>query len=169
MAINSKFRRNGAVLTWQSSKARVDGENFFGFTGIDYEEKLERAIAYGMNEGGPPRGFGGGKYGVSGGNLKGHKDEMLAFAAHLTEKAAGMGAGSVPFFFSLQHVEGDLEIEERLWDCQLDGFKHSHSEGTDALIVESPITIHRVSLKLVRDGVTKFIKLYPDPENRYDP
>lgn len=51
------FRRNGEEIVWASQTLKVDDDEFFGATGIDYEEKLERAFARGLGRDQAPRGI----------------------------------------------------------------------------------------------------------------
>lgn len=143
------FRRNGFELAWASAFAKIDNDEFFGFTGVDYEEKLERAFARGMDKGGPPRGITRGQYtGSDGASLKMYKASALAFIEKLAAKAEDKQSyGSVSFFFSLQYVENDVSITEELYDCYLTGAKRSAAPGADALVDELPFMVTYVKLK----------------------
>lgn len=152
------FRRNGYVLSWASSLAKVDNDEFYGFNGIDVEEKIERAMARGMERGGPPLGITRGQYSVEGSTLKGRLDTMTALMEKLAQKSTnGKSYGEKPFFFSLQYIENDLSITEEYHECYLSGRKLSASPGPDALIYEMPITIMYVKLNTPNiQGMTLF-------------
>lgn len=152
------FRRNGYELSWASVILKVLGEEFFGVTGVDYEEKLERAFVRGLERGGPPRGDTRGQYSVEGSSLKFVKGSGIAFYELLASKAAdGLSYGTVPFFLSLQYVENDISITEELYQCKVAGRKVSLAPGADALVDEVPITVGYAKLSTpTKKGMTIF-------------
>ena len=136
------FRRNGYELSWASASAKIENDEFFGFTGVDYEEKLERAFARGLGKDGAPRGVTRGQYSVEGSSIKMYKSSALALIEKLAQKSKnGKSYGSVPFYFTLQYVEDEISITEELFGCQISGRKVSTSQGSDGLIDEIPITV----------------------------
>lgn len=160
------FRRNGKALSWSSAIAKVDDEEFFGFTGIDYEEKLTRAFARGMDRGGPPRSVTGGQYEVSGGALKGHADSMWALIERVAAKSVdGSSYGSEPFFFALQHAETGIEVTEELHEVYLDGRKTSLAEGPEPNIIEVPLTI--IYVKLITPNFPGGLTLFDNRRGRF--
>jgi hypothetical protein len=157
------FRRNGYVLTWASAVVKVDNDEFFGFTGIDLEEKLTKGIAKALGQ--VPRGRGRGEYSVEGAVLKCHKDTAFALKERLALKSPdGKSFGNVPFFFSLQYIENDITVTEKLYECEIDGVKRSSAPGTDPLIEEIPISIGYVKV----DGPNiKDMTLFDNRKGRY--
>ena len=136
------FRRNGYELSWASASAKADNDEFFGFTGVDYEEKLERAFTRGLGKDGAPRGMTRGQYSVEGSSIKMYKSSALSLIEKLAQKSKdGKSYGSVPFFFSLQFVEDDVSITEELYGCKISGRKASIAQGADGLIDELGITV----------------------------
>ena len=136
------FRRNGYEVSWCSAVAKIDNDEFFGFTGVDYEEKLERSFARGMGKDGAPRGMTRGLYSVEGSSIKMYKSSALALIERLAQKSAdGKSYGQTAFFFSLQYVEDDISITEELYGCRIAGRKASVSQSAEALVDELPITV----------------------------
>jgi hypothetical protein len=141
------FRRNGFEVSWASAVAKVDNDEFFGFTGVDYEDKLERAFTRGMGKDGAPRGMTRGQYSVEGSSIKMYKASALAFLEKLAQKSRdGKSYGKPSFFFSLQYVEegdGDdgISITEELYGCRVSGRKASVAQGPEGLIDELAITV----------------------------
>ncbi|WP_437606256.1 hypothetical protein WMF20_35390 [Sorangium sp. So ce834] len=136
------FRRNGYELAWASMQAKVDNDEFYGFTGVDYEEKLERAFAWGMDKAGVPRGVTKGKYSVEGSSIKMYKASALALIEALARKSpGGKSYGHVLFHLTLQYVEEDISVTEELFGCRIAGAKRSIAQGPDAAIDEIPITV----------------------------
>lgn len=136
------FRRNGYELAWASASAKVDNDEFFGFTGVDYEEKLERALTRGLGKDGAPRGMTRGQYSVEGSSIKMYKSSALALIERLAQKSKnGKSYGTVPFFFSLQYVEDDVSITEELYGCRISGRKASIAQGAEGLIDELALTV----------------------------
>ena len=136
------FRRNGYEVSWCSAAAKIDNDEFFGFTAVDYEEKLERAFARGMGKDGAPRGMTRGLYSVEGSSVKMYKSSALALLEALARKSRdGKSYGQASFFFSLQYVEDDISITEELYGCKIAGRKASVSQSADALVDELPITV----------------------------
>ena len=124
------FRRNGFEVSWASAVAKIDNDEFFGFTECAYEEKLDRAFTRGMGKDGAPRGMTRGQYSVEGSSLKMYKSSALALIEKLCQKSGGKNYGQVPFFWSLQYVEegiGDdgISITEELNGCRIAGRKSS--------------------------------------------
>lgn len=152
------FRRNGYELSWHSSIAKVENDEFFGWTGVDYEEKLERAFARGFERGGPPRAMTRGTYSVDGGVLKGNKSSMIALLEKLASLSPdGLSYGFAPFFFSLQYIENDIAITEELYECRVSGRKVSLAHGADALVEEIPIMVMYAKLTTAnKSGMTLF-------------
>jgi hypothetical protein len=157
MAGKDVFRRNGYELSWASASAKIDGDEFFGFTGIDYEEKLERAIARGMGRDQAPRGMTSGQYSVDGAVIKGHKASIISFLEKLGAKNSG-SYGKTEFFFMLQYVENDVSITEELYGCRVNGRKPSLAQGSESLIEEVPIQVLYAKLKTpdFPNGLTLF-------------
>src|SRR5262249_53272016 len=124
-----------------------DNEEFFGFTGVDYEEKLERAFTWGMSRAGVPRGVTRGKYSVEGSSIKMYKASAIALLEYLASKSPdGKSIGNTKFFFSLQYFEEDISITEKLYECRIAGAKRSISNSPDAAVDEIPITVMWASL-----------------------
>ena len=142
------FRRNGFEVSWASATAKIDNDEFFGFTEVNYEEKLDRAFTRGMGKDGAPRGTTRGQYSVEGSSLKLYKSSALALIEKLCQKSRdGKSWGQVPFFFSLQYVEegnfGEegISITEELYGCKAAGRKASVAQGPEGLVDEIPITV----------------------------
>ena len=152
------FRRNGFELSWASALAKVDNDEFFGFTGVDYEEKLERAFARGMGKDGVPRGVTRGQYSVEGSSVKMYKSSALALIEKLAQKSkGGKSYGNVPFFFSLQYVEEEVSITEELHSCLISGRKASIAQGPEGAIDELTITVLYAKLSTPNiQGMTLF-------------
>ncbi|MGK4001105.1 hypothetical protein WMF31_00670 [Sorangium sp. So ce1036] len=152
------FRRNGYEVGWFSALAKVDNDEFYGFTGIDYEERLERAFAWGMDRAGVPRGVTRGKYSVEGSSIKAYKASALALIEALARKSPdGKSYGSVSFHFTLQYEEEDISITEELFGCRISGRKASLSNGADPLVDEIPITVMYAKLSTPNiQGMTLF-------------
>src|SRR5262249_42403636 len=122
--------------------AKVDNDEFFGFTAVDYEEKLERAFARGMGKDGAPRGMTRGLYSVEGSSIKMYKSSALSLMERLAPKSSGgQSYRQTAFFFSLQYVEDDISSTEELYGCRIAGRKASVSQSADALVDEIPITV----------------------------
>ncbi|WP_437958593.1 hypothetical protein WME76_02285 [Sorangium sp. So ce119] len=152
------FRRNGYELSWSSSSAKINNDEFYGFTGVDYEEKLEKAFAWGMDKAGVPRGRTKGKYSVEGSSIKMYKSTALALIEALARKSPdGKSYGNVQFHFTLQYVEDDISVTEELFGCEIAGAKRSISNGPDAAIDEIPISVMYAKLSTPNiQGMTLF-------------
>lgn len=152
------IRRNGYALSWASLIIKVENDEFFGFTGIDVEEKIERAIARGTDRGGPPRAITRGQYSVEGSTIKGHVDSMAALLEKLAAKSPnGLSYGYASFFASLQYIENGISITEMYHDCYINGRKFSGSPSPDALIWEVPVQITKVTMNTPnKKGLTLF-------------
>jgi hypothetical protein len=152
------FRRNGFELSWGSAVIKVDNEEYFGITGVDYEEKLERTFVRGTGRDGVPRGMTRGQYSVEGSSIKMYKSSALALLEKLAaDSADGKSYGQTPFFFSLDYEEDDVSLTEELYDCRITGRKASIALGAEGLIDEIQIMVLYAKLTTPNiEGMTLF-------------
>lgn len=151
--MGDQFRRNGFEVSWASAVAKIDNDEYYGFTGVDYEEKLERALARGTGRAQAPRGMTAGQYSVDGSVIKLYKASALALISALAAKSPDRKSyGNVTFYFSLQYLEDDVSIHEELFNCRISGRKASAAQGPDALVDELPLTVEYAKV----NGLTLF-------------
>lgn len=152
------FRRNGEEIVWASITLKIDDEEFFGVTGIDYEEKLERSFARGLGRDQAPRGITSGGYSVDGSSIKLYKASAVAFLEALAAKSPnGKTYGKTSFYFALQYIEDDISITEELFNCKVSGRKVTAAPGAEGLIDEIPIAVQYAKLSTPNiQGMTLF-------------
>ena len=137
------IRVNNTILSWASCSVKFDGIPYNGITGIDYEEKRERAVVYGMRRDGTPLGKTSGKYSVPTCTISMLRDSADKLTTYLTAKGLG-SYGDAEFVTIVQYIEpvpGATPITVILSGCTVDGVKDANQEGADALTTELTIGV----------------------------
>jgi hypothetical protein len=146
-------RVNGAQISWGSLVVKVNGDRFYGFTSIDYGDKLEVAYAYGMGRHQMPRGRSRGKYVPDPVKLKGPKASCEALRQALAAGSpTGTSYGVTEFEISVSYSESfEPPLSVDIGGCRYVGTKEAHAEGSEVLEDEieiSPMSIRRNGLVL---------------------
>jgi hypothetical protein len=140
MAVDS-VRLNGTIYSWLSCEFTIDGQEYEGFTDVEYEQKRERKVVFAARRDGTPLGKTAGKYTVPTLTFK----VLRATAKMIKEYLTGEGNGSygdAVFSFGLSVYEPDVNdtpITVIFDTCTWDGEKAGQSEGVDELLTEITI------------------------------
>ncbi len=152
MAIDD-FRVNGNLMSWGSLIFKINGQRLYGFTGLAYDEKLTRVLAYGSARHHAPRGRSAGKYEPGVVKVTGWKDsvqKMRKFLASLSKNQKNYG--NVEFFALAQYVEaGNEPIAVELNRCTWVSNSSGDEESPDPLKEDfeiQPLFIRRNGLEL---------------------
>src|SRR5690349_19797360 len=148
------IRVNGNQISWGSIVLKVGGARMFGWTSIDFGDKLEMTLAWGMGKHQAPRGRSRGKYTPDPVKLKGPKSTVHELRQSLADLSAdGASYGTVEFEIVVQFSERDeppitVEIER----CRFAANRASHEESADPLQDEIEISC----MKRRDDGLVLF-------------
>jgi len=154
-------RINGAMHSWSSVEFRIDGEDFVGFTSIDYGDKRDRVKAWGQGRSHAPKGVSAGKYEADNVKLTCWKGDLQELRRRLAQKASdGTSYGNVFFYMTLQFIEADdkpLCVE--FLKCWMTTNHAGHEESPDPLKEDVEIGVSAIK----RNGLT----LFDNTERRY--
>lgn len=152
--MSDQIRVNGNQLSWGSIEVQIDGERYYGFTGIGFADSRERVKAYGIGRHQAPRGRSRGKYSVEPVTLTGLKASVQELRAALAERAPdGVSYGDVVFQVVVQYTEPDeTPITVELEDCVWVKNTTSDEEGPDPLKEEVELDCMRIR----RNGLVLF-------------
>lgn len=154
------IRVNDNQLSWGSITCKIDGDTFYGFTSVSYNDKRERTKAYGMGRHQAPRGRSRGKYTVEPVKLVGAKSSVAELRQALAARAKdGRSYGDVEFQIVLTYFETDevpitVVIERCVWVSS----SSTDEEGAETLKEEIEIDAMGIS----RNGLV----LYDSSEGR---
>lgn len=152
--MSDAIRVNGNQVSWGSIVLKVGGERMFGFTSIDFGDKLEVVLAWGMGKHHAPRGRSRGKYTPDPVKLKGPKTSVQELRQMLADLSVdGASYGTVEFEIVVQFSEADeppitVEIER----CRFVANRASHEESADPLQDEIEISC----MKIRHNGLVLF-------------
>jgi hypothetical protein len=149
-----KIRVNGNQMSWGSLIFKVAGERYTGFTSVDFGDKLEVVLAYGMGKHQAPRARSRGKYVPDPLKVKGPSTTVQALRQKLADLSqSGTSYGTIEFNGTLQYSEADedpLTVEfER---CRFVANRAAHEEGAEVLQDEVEISV----MKIRRNGLVLF-------------
>lgn len=136
------IRVNSTIFSWNSTSMKIALTPYNGIMSIDYEEKRERKVVYGMKRDGKPLGKTSGKYSVPSVSLKMLRTTWEKLSTDLTVLGLGsIGDAEFPMLFQAYEpvLTTDLPQTVLFENCTIDGIKHSHAEGTDELTTELEI------------------------------
>jgi len=152
--MSDPVRVNGNQFSWGSIVLKLDGDRFYGFTGITYADKRERVKAYGMGRHQAPRGRSRGKYTIEPVKLTGWKGSVAAFRAQLAARAPDQKSyGDVEFEIVVQYVDtGEQPITVQLERCVWVGNSTNDEENADPEKEEIEID----AMLIRRNGFTLF-------------
>lgn len=146
---------NGNMYDFGSTSLKIDDEPFYGYKGITWNQKRERAKAHGQGKHRIPRGKSRGKYSAEC-TLTLYRDADTALIDHLASKAAdGVSYGEVEFPMVLQYIEEGSNqdpVTIEFGRCHYGGDDNSNEEGGEADAVT--ITIDLIYIK--KNGKTLF-------------
>lgn len=140
--MSDQIRVNGNQHSWGSIVLKLNGERFYGFTGITYADKRERVLAYGMGRHHAPRGRSRGKYSADPVKLTGWKGSIQAFRSALATQAPdGSSYGDIEFEINVQYVEsGEIPMNVVIERCVITGNSSTDEENPDPLKEELEIS-----------------------------
>jgi hypothetical protein len=152
--MSDEIRVNGNQHSWGSIILKLDGDRFYGFTGITFADKRERVKAYGMGRHQAPRGRSRGKYSTDPVKLTGWKGSINEFRKALAQRSQdGVSYGDVEFEIVVQYVEtGEAPMTVQLMRCVWTGNSTSDEESADPLKEEIEID----TMKILRNGLSLF-------------
>lgn len=152
--MSDAFSINGNQISWGSLILKLDGQRYYGYSGISYGEKLETVFGYGMGRHQAPRGRSAGKYSTEPIKIKGPKSSFEALRQALARKSAsGRSYGTVAFSGILQAVEpGEPSITVELSDMRWSESAANHEESADPLTEEHTFTC----MKIRTNGLVMF-------------
>lgn len=137
-----QLRILGNILSWGSIKVKVAGEQYVGFTGLNFGDKLERVVAYGMGLHQAPRAISRGKYSTEPVKVTGPPGSFQILREALAaQSTTGTNYGTVPFEIVAQFFDnGDKPITVELSYCLWSGNVNNHEENPDPLKEECEFT-----------------------------
>lgn len=155
------IRVNGNQLSWGSIQLKLNGEDYYGFTGISFSDKRERVKAYGMGRHHAPRGRSRGKYSTENVKLTGWKSSVSIFRDALAALSpSGFAYGDVEFQIVVMYSEPDeAPVIVEISGCVWAGNSTSDEESPDPLKEEIEIDC----LAIRRNGTVLFDDSEPVP------
>lgn len=142
------LRVNSTVFGWNSHTAKFDAIPYNGILSVDYEQKRERKVVWGMKRNGTPLGKTSGKYSVAGCTVRMLVDSYDKLTDQLTLKGLG-SYGDAEFLFGLQLLEPRQKPLILMFSgCTIDGEKDAVAEGTD----EAAVDVEIGALSMTRNG-----------------
>jgi len=151
--MSDDLRVNGNLIGWGSHILKIDGERWFGITGINFGEKRERSFGWGMTRSHAPLARTGGKYTPGAVKMTMWKHTAVALRKKLASKASdgrSYGNAEVPVF--LQCVEGDKTSTTEFDQMTTTGIDCSDEENADGTKEEWEWSAMRIR----RDGLTLY-------------
>jgi hypothetical protein len=145
---------NGNQYSWGSITFKLAGELYTGFTKIDYSDKRERVMAYGMGRHQAPRGRSRGKYSAENVKVSGWKKSVQLLREALASlTSGGRSYGDVEFqgivnYFEDDESEMNVVLERLAWAANT----ASDEEGADALKEDFELSCMYIS----RNGLVLF-------------
>lgn len=145
---------NNNQYSWGSITFKLDGELYRGFTAINYADKRERVMAYGMGRHQAPRGLSRGKYSADNVKVSGWKKSVQLLREALARKATGgRSYGDVEFqglvsYFEEDEGEMNVTLERLAWAANNAG----DEEGSDPLKEDFELSCMYIS----RNGLVLF-------------
>jgi hypothetical protein len=151
--MSDAIRVNGNLLSWGSLSMKIDGEPYFGFTSIQWAEKRERVLAWGMGRHHAPIGRSAGKYTPDPVKLVGWNHAIKAARLALAKRGSG-SYGDVEFQIVLQGVEAE---SDNAFTCVFDrcvwtGNSNSCEESADPLKEEIEVS----TMSITRDDLALY-------------
>jgi len=148
-----KIRVNDNQLSWGSIVLRIAGEDFLGFTSINYGDKRERVKAYGMGRHHAPRGRSRGKYTIEPVKLVGWKSSVFEARDALARQSITGSYGDTEFQIVVMFSEPDEpSITVEINGCVWSNDTSNHEESPDPLKDEVEID----AMYIRRNGRTLF-------------
>lgn len=144
--MSDAIRVNGNQVSWGSIILKVGSERFHGFTSVDFGDKLEVILAWGMGKHQAPRGRSRGKYIPDPVKLKGPKTTVQELRQQLADLSSdGVSYGTVEFQITVQFSEDDeppitVEIER----CRFVANHAAHEESAEVLQDEIEISCMKI-------------------------
>jgi hypothetical protein len=151
--MSDDLRVNGNLIAWGSHILKINGNRWFGITGISWDQKRERAYGWGMARSHAPSGRTPGKYtpGALKTTLWKHTAGALrAYLASLVEDGRSYGNAEVPIF--LQYVEGSKTFTYEFEEATTVGENCSDEENADPNKEEWEWSLMRIR----SDGLTLY-------------
>lgn len=139
--MSDQARINGNQYDWASIELKVNGVPYYGVTAINFSQKRERGMFYGLGKHHAPRGRGRGQYSAEA------SLEMWAGSAEELREALDDGTGNYGetiFDITVQYVEegsNEKPVVVKLFSCVLAGEESSNSQGTDGLKETLPLSV----------------------------
>lgn len=152
--MSDAVRINGNQHSWGSIILKIDGDRYYGFTAISYNDKRTRSKGYGLGRHHAPRGRTRGKYELDPVKLTGWKSSIQELRRALaTRSANGLSYGDVEFQVTVQYIEnGEQPITVEIERCVITGNSASDEENPDPLKEELEIDC----MLIRRNGLTLF-------------
>lgn len=152
--MSDQIRVNGNQVSWGSIILKVGGDRFYGFTSIDFGDKLEVSLAWGMGKHQAPRGRSRGKYTPDPVKLKGPKTTVQALRQQLADLSTDdVSYGTVEFEITVQFSEADEDpITVEVERCRFVANHAAHEESAEVLQDEIEISC----MKIRHNGLVLF-------------
>lgn len=158
-----QIRVNGNAFSWGSIVLKLDGERFYGFTGITYADKRERVKGGSLGRHQAPTRRSRGKYTTDPVKLTGWKSSIQAFRLGLALRSGNrLSYGDVEFETLVQYVESqdssELPMDVQITRCVWAGNSATDEESADPLKEEIEID----PMLIIRNGLTLFDSMSAD-------
>jgi hypothetical protein len=115
-----EMRVQGRLVSWASVVFKINGVRYFGATAINWDQARERALGYGQNRSGRPRGRTGGKYVPGPVKVKFFTDTAIQLRKDLAALADDQKAyGEVEVPMTLQIAEGNINSTVEFLECSV--------------------------------------------------
>ena len=157
--MSDTVRVNGTQIGWPSISLKINGQAYTGVTAIEFGDKRERGLAFGMGRHGGPRGRSPGKYTPDPFAITAYTSTAAAMIKDIAARATDrVSYGNVICQIILQYVEkddGTVTVEAQ--DCTLQEISASSEESADATsdkLVFQP-------MRIIRNGLTLFDSSVP--------
>ena len=141
---------NGNVHSYGSLVFKLDGDRYYGFTSVSFNDKRSRKKVYGMNKSHKPRGRSKGKYEVEAVKVKGFVSSVQSLIDDLAARSAdGKDYGSYEFSGTLQYIEsGETPRNVEFVRCVVVAVSDSVEETDEGLQTEFEIDV----MEILRNG-----------------
>jgi hypothetical protein len=149
-----ELRVRGRMASWGHLVFKLDGERYYGFTGLSFGDKRERVAGYGMGRHHAPRGVSEGKYTTEVLKVTGFVESVQALRKALAAKSEdGKSYGNVAFEGELQYaMPGKDPIQVEFLECYWQTSTTSNEENPDPLKEDFEVFVTYI----LRDGFSLF-------------
>jgi len=148
-----QLRVNGTAMSWGSITVKIDTEEVFGWTKIEYGDGRTHEKGWQLGRHQAPTRRSNGEYDTENVKLTGYKASVAALQRHLAQANGTTSYGGYEFEILVQAVEEDeTDLNVEIRRCTYEKSMASHERGPSLLTEDVEINC----MSIVRNGLTLF-------------